>query len=95
MKYEEQALDKNISLAFSHMLHHQVAIYEVFLVMYFRPNNFYCIHVDVKASDLIRKAVENLVQCYSNKTTTGKIFVLEKKDSLNVSRIALLKCCYT
>ena len=84
-KHEENNLNNKINLAFTHMLHHQVAIYEIFLALYFRPNNFYCIHVDVKSSDLIRKTVENLVKCYSNKITTGKIFVLDKKESLDVS----------
>ena len=84
-KHETENLNNEINLAFTHMLHHQVAIYEIFLALYFRPNNFYCIHVDVKSSDLIRKSVENLVNCYSNKITTGKIFVLDKKESLDVS----------
>ena len=84
-KHEEDNLNNKINLAFTHMLHHQVAIYEIFLALYFRPNNFYCIHVDVKSSDLIRKTVENLVKCYSNKITTGKIFVLDKRESLDVS----------
>ena len=81
--YERKEL-RRVNLAFSHMLHHQVVIYEAFLAMYFRPNNFYCVHLDVKASDLIRKTVERLINCYSNKTTTGKIFLLGKKESLDV-----------
>ena len=81
--YERKELSR-VNLAFSHMLHHQVVIYEAFLAMYFRPTNFYCVHLDVKASDLIRKTVERLINCYSNKTTTGKIFLLGKKESLDV-----------
>ena len=86
-EYERNDLNKSISLAFTHMLHHQVAIYEMFLALYFRPNNFYCVHVDIKSSDLIRKTVESLVNCYSKKTTAGKIFVLDKQQSLDVSKI--------
>ena len=88
-EYEKKVLNNNISLAFTHMLHHQVAIYEMFLALYFRPNNFYCIHVDIKSSDLIRTVVENLVHCYSNKITTGKIFLLDKKNSLDVSKTSM------
>ena len=84
-QYERDSLKPLFSLAFSHMLHTQVAIYEVFLAMYFRPNNFYCIHVDYKASDIIRQTVESLVNCYANKTTTGKIFVLDRQDSIKVN----------
>ena len=86
-EYERNNLNKSIALAFSHMLHHQIAIYEMFLALYFRPNNFYCVHVDIKSSDLIRKTVKNIVNCYSKKTTTGKIFVLDKNQSLDVSKI--------
>ena len=83
-KEKKEFGDRATPLAFSHMLHHQVSIYEVFLAMYFRPINFYCIHVDVKANDSVRGTVEQLVKCYSNKTTTGKIFVLDKSESLDV-----------
>ena len=93
IQYEESYLKPDsFSVAFSHMLHHQVAIYEVFLAMYFRPTNFYCVHVDYKADGLIRQAVKRLVECYSNKTSTGKIFVLEKKDSINVNIHVFIHC---
>ena len=85
IKYEQDNLKPQFSLAFSHMLHTQLAIYEVFLAMYFRPNNFYCIHVDYKASDVMRKTVESLVNCYAKITTTGKIFVLDRQDSIKVN----------
>ena len=87
--YEKETLDSSIRLAFSHMLHNQVAIYEAFLAMYFRPYNYYCIHIDRKADDIVRKAVEGLVKCYAEisaemKVTTGSIFVIDKKDSIEV-----------
>ena len=66
------------------MLHNHVAIYEAFLAMYFRPHNFYCIHIDYKADDTVRKAVEGLVQCYEQELTTGSIFLIQKKDSIKV-----------
>ena len=66
------------------MLHHQVAIYETFLAMYFRPYNFYCIHLDLKANDVIRKALESLINCYKNRLTTGRIFMVNKKESIKV-----------
>lgn len=48
-QFEEASLeDIGHSYAFSHLLHKDVAIYETFLAMYFRPNNYYCVHVDLK-----------------------------------------------
>ena len=34
------AIDSGTALAFSHLVHNQAAVYEVFLSVYFRPNNF-------------------------------------------------------
>ena len=85
---EEKIMLKNSSyapLAFSHLVHTQSAILEVFLSLYFRPNNFHCIHVDRKSNALVKKAINNLVRCYSNKTNHGKIFVLSKVDSFSVN----------
>ena len=84
---EEYLFHENISsapLAFSHLVHTQSAILEVFLAMYFRPNNFYCIHVDRKSGRIFKKAITNLINCYSNKTKHGKIFILSEMDSFSV-----------
>ena len=84
-EFEKRIVNSKVTkFAFSHMLHHQVAIYETFLAMYFRPYNFYCIHLDLKANDVIRKALESLINCYKNRLTTGRIFMVNKKDSIKV-----------
>ena len=91
LEFEEKSVNSKVTkFAFSHMLHHLVAIYETFLAMYFRPYNFYCVHLEVKADDIIRKALESLVKCYENKLTTGKICIIDKKDSVDV-RISLYR----
>ena len=82
--FEQENVKPSVRLAFSHMLHNQVVIYETFLAMYFRPYNYYCVHVDKKAEKIVRKAVEGLVNCYSEKITTGQIFVVEKEESIEV-----------
>jgi len=74
----------NAPLAFSHLVHTQSAILEVFLSLYFRPNNFHCIHVDKKSNARFKKAIDNLVRCYSTKTKHGKIFILSEVDSFSV-----------
>ena len=83
-KYEKIHLKSDVRLAFSHMLHNQVAIYEAFLAMYFRPYNYYCLHIDRKAEKIIRKAIEGLVKCYAAEVTTGNIFVIDKTESIEV-----------
>ena len=84
---EEYILHENTSnapLAFSHLVHSQSAILEVFLSIYFRPNNFHCIHVDKKSNTTFKKAIANLIRCYSNKTKQGEIFTLSEIDSFSV-----------
>ena len=84
LKNYERNLTSAYSIAFSHLLHEEISIYEAFLSVYFRPNNFYCIHIDRKSDDKVWKAVESLVKCYSTKMTHGKMVLMDKKDSFNV-----------
>ena len=83
-KYEKQNLKLTHSLAFSHLVHKEIAIYEAFLSVYFRPNDFYCIHVDKEAKTKVWRAVEGLVKCYSTKMNNGKIVLIDKKESYKV-----------
>ena len=78
------AIDSGTPLAFSHLVHTQAAIFEVFLSLYFRPNNFHCIHIDKKSNSKFKEAITNLVKCYSTKIKTGKIFILSEKNSFSV-----------
>lgn len=83
-KYEKKKLKPAYSLAFSHLLHKEIAIYEAFLSVYFRPNNFYCVHIDKESKDKVWKAVQGLINCYSTKMIHGKIVLIDKKDSFKV-----------
>ena len=38
-------------MAFSFALHQHLTIFEMFLSLYFRPEDFYCIHLDSKVSN--------------------------------------------
>ena len=57
VKGEEKKILERFSLAFAHMVHKDISILEVFLSIYFRSDNFHCVHVDAKASQDIRNAV--------------------------------------
>ena len=84
LNYENKTIKEPFSLAFSHMLHNDVAIFEIFLALFFRPNNFHCVHVDYKAAESVRKNVEGLVRCYKTKVNQGEIFVFSKNKSIPV-----------
>ena len=51
-------------LAFSHLVHHEIGVFEAFLAMYFRPTDMHCIYIDKKATDKVRKTVNRLLKCY-------------------------------
>lgn len=82
--YEKNNLKPSYSIAFSHLVHEEIAIYETFLSMYFHPNDFYCIHVDKSANQKIWKAVEGLMKCYSTQLKSGKMILIDKKEAFKV-----------
>ena len=81
----EKTTLKPFNLAFVHNVKKDVAIYEAFLSIYFRPNNFYCIHLDKKAEDEVREALELMITCYSKKLNKGQIIILEQNASYEVA----------
>ena len=81
---EDQVILGSNQLAFSHLVHEQATILEAFLSIYFRPNNFHCIHVDKKAKPAFKAAVRNIVKCYKKKVKHGSIFILPESESFSV-----------
>ena len=84
LTYEDQVILGSNQLAFSHLVHEQATILEAFLSIYFRPNNFHCIHVDEKATPTFKAAVRNIVKCYKKKVKHGSIFILPESESFSV-----------
>ncbi len=39
---------KSFSVAFAHLLHKEPGIFELFMLLYFRPHNSHCVHIDAK-----------------------------------------------
>ena len=64
-------------LAFSHSIHGQAGILEVFLALTFRPGDSHCFHIDAKASDLTAKAVEAIISCYNQKYPSTTMFAIQ------------------
>ena len=84
LTYEDKVILGSKQLAFSHLVHEQATILEAFLSIYFRPNNFHCIHVDKKAKPTFKAAVRNIVNCYQKKVKHGSIFILPESESFSV-----------
>ncbi len=47
---------------------------ERLLRVIYRPQNYYCIHVDTKSESLFRQAVEEISKCFGNVFLSSKSF---------------------
>jgi hypothetical protein len=56
-----------MQLAFSHMVHHDVGIFEMFLASSYHPSNSHCVYVDAKAPKKVFSAVNGIVNCYKER----------------------------
>ncbi len=65
-KYIITQEESNFPLAFSILTFEQVEQTERLLRAIYRPQNFYCIHVDLKAKEIIKKAFNSIAKCFDN-----------------------------
>ena len=62
-------------IAFSIKVHKEIGILEMFMALYFRPSDAYCIHVDAKASKEVFAAVKGIVKCYNQMFPHSTVFI--------------------
>ena len=81
------------SIAFSHIVHHEIGIFEMFMASMYRPQNSHCIYIDRKASKLIHSAVQAIVNCYNERfsDSKGKLYVYDWTDPIYWGHISLLE----
>ncbi|XP_013410416.1 beta-1,3-galactosyl-O-glycosyl-glycoprotein beta-1,6-N-acetylglucosaminyltransferase 4 [Lingula anatina] len=65
--------EKDFPLAFSIMTYKDIEQVERLLRMLYRPQNYYCIHVDMKSSYTFYRALLGIASCFSN------VFVASKR----------------
>ena len=64
---DDQKFSNEFPLAFSHLLNHEIGVFEAFLAVNFRPSDRHCIYIDKKAESKVTDAVQGLVKCYHEK----------------------------
>lgn len=57
---------RNISIGFTILMHDKVEQFERLLVALYHPDHMYCIHVDAKASEVVKQAVKSIASCFDN-----------------------------
>lgn len=68
-KYIVEPLSKEEAeypIAYSIVVHHKIEMFDRLLRAIYRPQNFYCIHVDKKSENSFLLSVTGIVSCFSN-----------------------------
>lgn len=55
---------RQVPLSFSVVAHNNLAVLSHLLRLLFRPRHAFCLHVDAKAPQEFKDAVEEMVDCY-------------------------------
>ena len=75
-EYVLTALSKNeeeFPIAFSITTYRDIEQFERLLRAIYRPQNYYCIHVDKKSPQIFHRAVQHISSCFSNVFVTSNI----------------------
>lgn len=68
----DNSRNEQFPLAFSILMHDNVEQFERLLRLIYRPQNFYCIHVDASASASVLRGVQSVAQCIDNVFLSSK-----------------------
>ena len=96
---DDQKFSNEFPLAFSHLVHHEIGVFEAFLAVNFRPSDRHCIYIDKKAESKVTDAVHGLVKCYHEKffsdlpveERNGKLFVYDWTNPVIWGHISVLE----
>ncbi len=86
--YLTQPLSKeeyDFPIAFSILIYKDVEQVERLLRAIYTPQNYYCLHVDLKASDAIHLAVRSITQCFPN------VFVASRLERVFWGHISIFR----
>ena len=58
--------EKEFPIAYSMMIYKDIEQFERFLRAIYRPQNYYCIHIDKKSPKIFHRAVQGISDCFPN-----------------------------
>ena len=79
--------ERNFPIAYSIMMYKDIEQVERLLRAIYRPQNYYCIHVDKKTAAKIHEAMNSIASCFSN------VFVLSNPVNVNWGGYSVLEPC--
>jgi hypothetical protein len=69
---EDTNINRQFPLAFTILMYENIEQFERLLRVIYRPQNFYCIHVDNDASSHVLQGVKSIAQCFNNVILASK-----------------------
>ena len=83
-KLQREYIDEPLSaeeaefpIAFSMLIYKDVEQFERLLRVIYRPQNYYCIHVDIKSKADVKKAAKGIASCFDNIFISSQSFDVE------------------
>ncbi|CAF1421171.1 unnamed protein product, partial [Adineta steineri] len=83
--HEDILINRQFPLAFNILLHDNVQQFERLLRLIYRPQNFYCVHVDSSALWSVFESVKSIVQCFDN------IYLVSKREEITYATFSRLQ----
>lgn len=77
--------NRNFPIAFTIFSQNSAEQFDRLLRLIYRPQNFYCVQVDLDCSQTFRTAIESIVQCFSN------VFLSSSQQSFSFHTASRLK----
>ncbi|XP_061193887.1 beta-1,3-galactosyl-O-glycosyl-glycoprotein beta-1,6-N-acetylglucosaminyltransferase-like [Saccostrea echinata] len=77
--------ENNYPIAYSIIAKNSVFQFETLLRAIYRPQNFYCVHIDKNGSKEIRRAIQNIARCFQN------VFAISLESSVTRGELSHLK----
>ena len=75
--YLKSNSDSSSKLAISYLIHSNPGLFEILFHLMFRPQNSYCIAIDLKSSEEDQNCFHSVIKCYQEKFPNTKIFIIQ------------------
>ena len=73
----ESYSESSPKLAISYLIHSNPGLFEILFHLMFRPQNSYCIAIDLKSSEEDQNCFHSVIKCYQEKFPNTKIFIIQ------------------
>lgn len=77
--------EKSCPIAYAILVHHKFHQFAQLLSAVYAPQNVYCIHVDLKASEVFQTSVREMAKCFPN------VLLSNKSEDVVYESISLLQ----